>query len=297
MSFSLNAWFESEKTGQWGASPVHTNTLDVLFYRKISAEHAAERLLSDVNLRDSTQENAWGFWNLLFHAAASLPDHVDVLVQLILAIRQAEASPEGPNKLTQSLWSSWDDAHSFYYTWRTLDSSKSDLSSDNLTGADRWINFTSFSAKLVQQGDEMFMRECGIQAFFDMRDALETTLCSHANTLLPHSTTSAEECLTTDIEAAACWIIHGGSKLQSVSNESFGSGWSRGLSRKTEFWDGEPGFSTDRWHFWAQRLETLAKEEFMSERAKEPVTKAVKLIEEVARAPIWSIAKEPCASI
>lgn len=103
--------------------------------------------------------------------------------------------------------------------------------------------------------------------------------------------------MTTDIEAAACWIIHGGSKLQSVSNESFGSGWSRGLSRKTEFWDGEPGFSTDRWHFWAQRLETLAKEEFMSERAKEPVTKAVKLIEEVARAPICSIAKEPCASI
>ena len=131
MSFSLNAWFESEKTGQWGASPVHTNTLDVLFHRKISAEHAAEHLLSDVNLRESTQDGAWRFCNLLFHAAASLSDYVDVLAQLIFAIRQVEASAEGPNKLTQNLWSSWGDAHSFYYTWRTLDSSKSDLSPDN----------------------------------------------------------------------------------------------------------------------------------------------------------------------
>ena len=131
MSFSLNAWFESEKTGQWGASPVHTNTLDVLFHRKISAEHAAEHLLSDVNLRESTQDGAWRFCNLLFRAAASLSDYVDVLAQLIFAIRQVEASAEGPNKLTQNLWSSWGDAHSFYYTWRTLDSSKSDLSPDN----------------------------------------------------------------------------------------------------------------------------------------------------------------------
>ncbi|THY25863.1 hypothetical protein D6D01_04826 [Aureobasidium pullulans] len=296
MSLSLNAWFESENTGQWAASPVHTNTLDALFHRKISAEHAAERLVGSVDLRNSTQDGAWRFWNLLFHAAASLPDHVDVLVQFILAIRQVEASPEGLNKLTQFLWSSWGDAHSFYYTWRTLDSSKSDLSPDNLTGADRWINFTSFSAKLVQHGDEMFMRECGIQAFFDIRDALETTLIIHANTLLAHSITSAEESLSTDIEAAVYWIIHASSRLQSVSNESFESGWSRGLSKKTEFWDGEPGFSTDRWMFWMQRFETLAKENFMSERAQKPVTKAVKLIDEIARAPTISVAKEQCAS-
>lgn len=69
MSLSLNAWFESESTGRWGASPVHTNTLDALFHRKISAEHAAQRLVSDVNLRNSTRDGAWRSWNLLLGIA------------------------------------------------------------------------------------------------------------------------------------------------------------------------------------------------------------------------------------
>ena len=100
----------------------------------------------------------------------------------------------------------------------------------------------------------MAMREIGITAFFDLRNALETTLETRARNLSKNAVVTADQSLQTDIICAAQWILHAGFELMHLENDFFGDAWTKGLSKTTELWDGEPGFSRNRWKFWAKRF-------------------------------------------
>ena len=61
------------------------------------------------------------------------------------------------------------------------------------------------------------------------------------------------------------WIPFAGSGLYRECKEPLPikGEWSQTLRFKTELWDGRPGFSTERWEFWKQRLEWIvAQPEF-----------------------------------
>lgn len=271
----LDQWLEHEGVESWGALEQHSQVLKKLIHNQTSPQDAAKELVDIASLSSDPSDTAYRFWNLLFYAAASLPAYIDHIVQITLAIRRIPPSPERPNTLSYTLWSHWQDTHSYYYTWRTLRASSS---TDNLTGAQRWINFTAFSARLVQHGDEMAMLQIGINGFFDIRDALETTLETRARYLPKNAIVTPEQSLENDTVAAAQWVIYAGSKLLHLHNDFFGNAWNKGLSKKTDFWDGEPGFSQARWKFWAARLVERTTKDPGSEEAIEAARDAACLI-------------------
>ena len=270
MSSLLDQWLEREGVARWGILEPHTKVLKTLLHDKTTAQNAAKVLADTATLSPDPSETAYRLWNLLFHTAASLPTYIDHIVRLTLAIRRVHPSPESPNTLSYSLWSHWQDTHSYYYTWRTLQSS----SSGSLSGAEQWINFTTFSAKVLHHGDEMASREVGITACFDLRDALETKLETRARNLSKNAVVTAGQSLQTDTIAAAQWILYAGFQLMHLQNDLFGDSWTKGLSKKTEFWDGEPGFSRARWKFWAERFGESAKDV----EAREVVGEAARVI-------------------
>jgi hypothetical protein len=260
MPFPLDQWLDREGVGRWGALEQHTQVLKALLQGLVSPSDAAKELVDTASSSSDPSDTAYRLWNLLFHAAASLPAYIDQIVQLALAIRRVPPSPESPNKLTYTLWSHWQGVHSFYYTWRTLRPS----SPNSLTGAEQWINFTNFSAKLVQHGDEMAMRQIGISGFFDLRDALETKPETRTRNLPTNAIVTAKQLLETDTVTAAQWVIYAGFKFLDVHNDFFGEAWTKGLSKKTDLWDGGLGFSRGRWKAWAERFD-----EHQTEAAKE----------------------------
>jgi len=270
MSSQLDQWLQREGVPRWGILEPHTKVLKTLLHDKTTAQNAAKVLVDTATLSPDPSDTAYRLWNLLFHTAASFPTYIDHIVSLTLAIRKEHPSPKSPNTLSYSLWSHWQDIHSYYYTWRTLQSS----SPGSLTGAEQWINFTTFSAKVLHHGDEMAMREIGITAFFDLRDALETTFETRARDLSKNAVVTADRSLQTDTIAAAQWILYAGFQLMHLQNDLFGDSWTKGLSKKTEFWDGEPGFSRARWKFWAERFGESAKDV----EAREVVGEAARVI-------------------
>jgi hypothetical protein len=275
MSSPLDQWIEREGIHRWGVLEQHTRVLKTCLDGTISPSDAAKELVDTAASSSDPSDTAYRLWNLLFHAVASLPAYIDHMVQLILAIRRVSPSPESPNSLSYTLWSHWQDTHSFYYTWRTL---RPFSSPDNLTGAEQWINFAMFSAKLVQYDDEMAMRQIGIAAFFDLRDALETTLETRRGDLPKNAIVTPEQSSETDIITAAQWVIHASPRILHLHNAFFGEGWIKGLSKKTEFWDGEPGFSPARWKFWAGRFEERAIGDQTSKDARKAAKKAACVI-------------------
>jgi hypothetical protein len=165
MSSPLDQWLEREGIQRWGVLEQHTQVLKACLDDMISPSEAAKELVDTAASSSDPSDTVYRLWNLLFHAAAALPAYIDHIVQLTLAIRRVPPSPENPNSLCYTVWSHRRDAHSFYYTRRTL---RPFSSPDSLTGAEQWNNFTIFSANLVQHGDEMAMRQIGITAFFDL---------------------------------------------------------------------------------------------------------------------------------
>jgi hypothetical protein len=275
MLSSLDQWLEHEGVQRWGALEQHSQVLKKLIQNQTSPQDAAKELVDTASLSPDPSDTAYRLWNLLFHAAASLPACIDHSVQLTLAIRRVPPSPESPNTLSYTLWSHWQDTHSYYYTWRTLRASSSP---DNVTGAQRWINFTALSAVLVQHGDEMAMQQIGINGFFDIRDALETIVETRAMNLPTNTIVTPEQSLEIDTVAAAQWVIYAGTKLLHLDNDFFGNARNKGLSKKTDLWEGEPGFSQARWKFWADRFDKRVTENPSSEEAIEATKQAASSI-------------------
>lgn len=52
----------------------------------------------------------------------------------------------------------------------------------------------------------------------------------------------------------------------------------RGLSKETELWDGEPGFSKARWNLWAGKFEELAREDWLSRDGRDVAEEAARII-------------------
>ncbi|KAH0402552.1 purine and uridine phosphorylase, partial [Aureobasidium melanogenum] len=236
MRLPLDQWLEHAVAQEHGALPQHTQILKTVIQDKISPENAAKELVDNTSSSRDEEDTAYRLWNLLFHTAANLPSHITAIVDLTLAIYDVPPSPQVPNALSYNLWTSWQDIYSYYHTYRTL---ASPASADTLTNADRWINFTCFSATLLNQSNnEMFVREIGINAFFDLRNALEMTLETHAGkTLLQNSAVTAEQVMEIDAVAAAKWVLSAGDKPVHLDNEMFGEKWRRELSQETELWD------------------------------------------------------------
>lgn len=277
MQSPLDQWLEHTIAQKHGALPQHTQILKAVIEDSISLVDTAQQLIDDTSSSRNREDTAYRLWNLLFHTAANLPSHINAIVNLTLAIYNTPPSPQTSNSLTYNLWTNWQDIYSYYHTYRTL---ASPGSPNTLTNANRWINFTVFSATLLKQSDsEMFVKEIGIHGVFVLEDALEMTLETHAEkTLLHNSIVTAEQAMETDVVAVAQWVIHAGDKLLGLDNAGFGGSWSRGLSKETELWDGEPGFSKGRWELWAQRFEERGNEEWMSEERRETAREAARKI-------------------
>ncbi|KAG9663765.1 hypothetical protein KCU64_g1102, partial [Aureobasidium melanogenum] len=162
MRLPLNQWLEHVIAQKHGALLQHTQILKTLIEDSISPMDAAKELIDDISSSRNREDTAYRLWNLLFHAAANLPSHINAIVNLTLAIYNVPPSPQAPNALSSNLWTDWQDVYSYYRTYRTL-ASRAAL--NTLTNAQRWMNFTVFSANLLaQSNNNIFVREIGIHA-------------------------------------------------------------------------------------------------------------------------------------
>ncbi|KAG9517617.1 hypothetical protein KCV07_g6007, partial [Aureobasidium melanogenum] len=163
MRLPLDQWLGQSVASKHGALLRHTKILKTVIEDNITPEDAAKELVDNTSSSRDEQDTAYRLWNLLFHTAANLPSYNNAIVDLTLAIYNVPPSPQAPNALSYHLWTNWQDIYSYYHTYRTL---ASPASADTITNADRWINFTIFSAILLKQSDiEIFVTEIGIHAF------------------------------------------------------------------------------------------------------------------------------------
>lgn len=144
-----------------------------------------------------------------------------------------------------------------------------------ITNAERYRNFTVFSATLARKFDDR--GNLRIQAFFDIRDALEMSVESLEKDLPQNSLLSANQVKAIDIEVAALWVVHGGESILTLRNEHFGGDCERGFATETDLWSGEPGFSEERWQLWEGELRQAALSED-DQRRRELALKAAAMI-------------------
>ena len=120
MSTYLDQWVQREGVERWGVLKQHTQILETLLQNTISPQDAAKELVDIAALGSGPSDSAYRLWNLLYHVASSFPTYIDHIVQLTLAIYKVSSSSASPNTHSYSLWSHWQDTHSYYYTWRAL---------------------------------------------------------------------------------------------------------------------------------------------------------------------------------
>lgn len=185
----------------------------------------------------------------------------DLLVQLLQHIHNL---PEKDKALDNDLWANWRDMHSTCHTQKFY-------GDDNLSrghfplGAQRAINFTAFSAKLL--ANNIGVTQLGIFAFIDTRDALdmddrwfEKSLEEMASTDPSKSFITPQMLRQIDVEIAAQWFRHGGDILFALHNGHFDDTWKNALGMHTDMWKVSPGFSRQRWELWLERFESFGVE-------------------------------------
>ena len=163
--------------------------------------------------------------------------------------------------------------HDMLYAWRSggLSGEKERLINDPAAvplGV-QFINFSAFSAKLLATCPDHIDIVWG---FLTCRDALEVKREGWDKTSGAgkprRELLSQAEVLAVDVSAAAQWILHTGASLFMVKNSDISDYWAKALEKQTDYWQGAPGFSHERWKLWHRRFLELEKQEDMGEEVE-----------------------------
>jgi Protein of unknown function (DUF3632) len=296
------------QTSAQQSAALPSSALDGFLSNTLTSAAAASRLASSVTNSKDVDIALCHVWSLIFSAAALTTDHHHLLIDLLRTIcvlpsanlDNSHSTPEDHAKSeshvtskdsSQLIWASlpnfgsqWRDTHDMLYAWRGggLSGEKERLVNDPAAvplGV-QYVNFSAFSAKLLAR----FPNHIDIVwGFLACRDALEMKRESWDKTSgagkARRELLSPAEVFAVDVSAAAQWILHTGTLLFAVKNSDISDYWAKALEKQTDYWEGAPGFSHERWKLWHQRFLELEKQEDMGKEVKTLAKMAVAEIE------------------
>jgi hypothetical protein len=225
-----------------------------------SVEEAAKQLTAHAEAsatRIEIQQRIGGLWTLLNDTAVALPCAQPRIISILRTIRTLPKAREPKGE-----WEDCIDLEDGFY-WRELTAWANDWwdnfnhyaanyfleacpnEQEKARRKVAWTSACTYTARLVATGDEALsaygrVLECGTWA---VQDALE------------------DEKLVC-LDAAAQLFVYAGSELYLRCKE----GPNEGMSvKKDSLWKGEKGFSVERWRFWRERWDVLAKCESLSD--------------------------------
>lgn len=277
----LKAWLDGQQRGEYGILPRDCEVLFNLLTGVLSAAQAAEELVRDASAAPIDSDRSWRVWQLLFFAATELPQYHDALVDVLCGIAQtANPDPQGPasNRLMGNIWPDWGDHFERLNTHRHLRQKYDFEPVIRMDGQKKFFNFTTFSAKLINKDGATFVDGIGVFGFFELRDLLEKVPeKDFEGELFDEQVNSVSQACSADLEAVCQWIIVGGRSFRAMENSNM-EGFERGYGMPTDFWQGAPGISEERWALWRDRLQELSREDWLSERAREALERASRAI-------------------
>ncbi|MCJ1377629.1 hypothetical protein MMC17_000724 [Xylographa soralifera] len=251
-------WFEAREHEQY-IEATEADPLQALLSWTISAEEATKRLILPGSTKSETaSQKLWRLWTLVFDVAEELPETHPILVNLIREFRKrADVRLKYGSDTID-----WTKAPNFDQNWRDTHDSLQAWRGKSPEESQKWINFSAFSARVATA---KLTELDTVWGFFAIRDALEVE-------------DQSPQLLNTDACAAAQWILHAGKAIYQTKNTDV-SYWD--IGQKTALWKGGPGFSSQRWAFWKERLHRVEQLKGSSEETKALVRKATNAMDAI----------------
>jgi hypothetical protein len=249
-------------------------------------EETAARLVTSVTTSPDPAHALWELWDAFFTAVATSTTHTAHLALLSAlrarpptqptnvragsdAQRQLRSYTSADGKLH---WASlprfsaqWRDVHDILEAWRDWDGVCQDGSALSSSGAEFFLRFCNFSAKLLKATATSGKGEVLVHpvwVFYTCRDVLERERQSQSqSTQLRAHRIPPEQVWALDVRVAATWVRDGGVALWEVDREELRRHWAAALHEMTELWPREDGLTRERWQLWERRLRELSTEE------------------------------------
>lgn len=280
-SEGLQAWLDDKQRQDWGALRPHAEALYALLTSSKTPQEVSRALVADISSQplDSDSDRKWRVWQLVFSAATELPQHHKRLVELVYGIHGTPPvhPEEGTNnRLVWDFWADWRDKFDGLKTHCHLN--KQLEPGTSMPAHEARVNFTAFSAHLIEKGGSEFVDGIGVFAFFEIRDVLEATRENFLkDTVYLQGETFPSRVRSEELNAVLQWILHGGTAIRNMGNSSLGD-FEESMRQPTDFWTGAPGMSYERWCLWRERLEDILRGEDLSESAREAAGRAVAVL-------------------
>ncbi|KAB2568993.1 hypothetical protein DBV05_g12331 [Lasiodiplodia theobromae] len=273
-----NAWFQTKLTTAAAAAEddnavsalrIYTPPLQCLFTGTASAATTADTLIAS-NLLDRAEL----LWQLIYAAAAELPEHHPALVDLLLALQSRHQTQPSPSAAEQHApnpaLASW--LTLFGPTWRARRDALWAAREDGFDRAaqfdadgkkllpregDMYVNFHAFSARLLRAGiaPEVrgMMREAAWEA---LAGVLEREVEGYDGGIVRERFEIETMVLFwLDVWAGVQWVVFAGEEVRGGEGQKGQQEGERvGLLEVNGLWKGAEGFSEERWGFWRERL-------------------------------------------
>ncbi|GME25426.1 uncharacterized protein LTHEOB_5334 [Neofusicoccum parvum] len=271
------SWFQSKIAVDYGALRVHTDPLHQLFSGNISSETAAEHIISG-NLKRQ-DDTAWRLWNLLFDAAAELPQHHETIIEVVLAIQAKHdnaTDDPGLAKWMTEFPSDWRDRHGSLWSSREGNLGRPAQQNAHLAlpgAAEQYSHFNAFSAKLLSSPFRPGVKVKSL-AWSEFKGVLESPPESYdGGSRRPLNDDERRKTLLIDVFAAAQWALYASDALRKADDVP--DRGVRYLHAQEGLWEGGEGFTLERWEFWKDRFQSLVDAGILDASADEIVKQAV----------------------
>ncbi|KAF9640006.1 hypothetical protein BFW01_g11812 [Lasiodiplodia theobromae] len=247
----------------------YTPPLQRLFTGTASAATTADTLIAS-NLLDRAEL----LWQLIYAAAAELPEHHPALVDLLLALQSRHQTQPSPSAAEQHApnpaLASW--LTLFGPTWRARRDALWAAREDGFDRAarfdadgkklpregDMYVNFHAFSARLLGAGFAPDARGMLRDAAWEvLAGVLEREVEGYDGGIVRERFEIETMVLFwLDVWVGVQWVVFAGEEVRGVEGmeEEQEERGRRGLTEVNGLWKGAEGFSEERWGFWRERL-------------------------------------------
>ena len=269
-----DAWFAlqllPDGSPEDGCHPQEAATLkEYLHSTTFTADAAAQSITLPVTSEPHTarkgqcSDNLPRLWGLLINTLNDLPDHRRKIIQLLQAIQKLpESNPnEGENEIR------WADLPNFGHLW-------ADLAIDNNWRSD--IN--KWSPEQREGVRQDFLRQATIEAQLVVANLNGMSISSGLGCICD-ALERRDTVPDFEVPAAKEWLQFAGDRIFADSDAKV-----EGFLRERDLWKNSEGQGRkQRWHFWKQRLNSMAESKELTLEVREAAKKAVEAMDAVGK--------------
>ena len=211
--------------------------------------------------RGQSSHNLPRLWGLIIDALNDLPDHRPKIIQLLQAIQKLATS--NPNKGENEI--RWAELPGFGHLW-------ADLAVDS-SWRGQIGNWPLEQREGVRQD---YVRQAIIEAQLSVAD-LSGMSVSHGLGCICDALERSDAVPDFEVPAVKEWIVLAGDRIWAASDADV-----EGFLRERDLWKHSEGQGRKpRWHFWKQRLNSMAEDKGLNLDTREAARKAVEAMDAI----------------